>query len=78
MTIEFIQSYIWGPKNASQIGTRSTKEKANDEVIILWLLLWYWNFDFTSIFENDANNNAVEISHDTKTSNLKITSKLVK
>lgn len=35
MIIEFIQSYIWGPKNASQIGTRSTKEKANDEVIIL-------------------------------------------
>jgi hypothetical protein len=35
MIIEFIQSYIWFPKNASQIGAGCVKEKANPEVIIL-------------------------------------------
>jgi hypothetical protein len=35
MTIEFIQSYIWSAKNAPQRGRRSTKEKANYEVVDL-------------------------------------------
>jgi hypothetical protein len=78
MIIEFIQSYIWFPKNASQVGAGCVKEKANPEVIILWLFLWYWNFDIASIFENDANNNAFKISFGTKTSNGKIVGELIK
>lgn len=61
MIIEFIQSYIWCPKNAPQGGPRSTKKEANYQVVDIWLLLRYINIDFASIFENDAYDNAIQI-----------------
>ncbi len=39
MTIEFILSYIWCPKNAAQVGPRSAEEKANYEVVGIGLFL---------------------------------------
>lgn len=68
MIIEFIQSYIWCRKNAPQRRTGHAKEKANPKVGNIWLLLWYRNFDITPIFENDANNNTIQIPNSLKTS----------
>ena len=65
MIIEFIQSYIWCPKNAPQGRAGHVKEKANAEGVDLWVLLRYLDNDIDPLFEDDVILDASPISHGT-------------
>lgn len=54
MIIEFIQSYIWCPKNAPQGRAGHAKEETHAKGVGLWVLLRYLDYDIGPLLEADV------------------------